>query len=163
MTRTIPAGTYNVYAGLSSGTGGDRIFGNLADVTGGTTNILGAFNQTFAATGGGTWGNSNLVPLKDKASTNTVVALSLSGTRTLRYNDGSGDFEFLLFTPVGAPAGPVFGKLTVGGGNLTITWTGGGSLQSSTDLKAWADVPNSSGGTFTTPLSGAHTFYRVKM
>ena len=61
-TRTFPAGNYNVYAGLSSGTKGDRIHGNLEDVTGGASTVLGVFEST-TITGG--WGNNNLVPLKD--------------------------------------------------------------------------------------------------
>jgi hypothetical protein len=47
-------------------------------------------------------------------------------------------------------------------GTLTITWTGGGTLQTSTDLKNWSEVPNSNGGTYSTATSGADAFFRVK-
>jgi hypothetical protein len=160
-TRNFPAGKYNVYAGLSSGATGDRIYGNLMDVTGGTQSVLGAFNSTMLTTGGGNWGNNNLVALKDAASTNNIVALDLSGTKTLRYNDGSGDIDFFLFTPVASEGLKITG-VSIASGNLTITWTGGGSLQTTADLKGWADVPNSSGGTYTTAASAAHAYYRVK-
>jgi hypothetical protein len=162
-TRTFPAGTYNVYAALSSGGSGDHIYGNLADVTGGTTNILGVFSSSMVTTGGGTWGNNNLVPLKDVASTNTVATVTLSGTRTLRYNDGSGDFDFILFAPVGSnPSQIQISSVTLTGGNITITWTGGGTAQTSTDLKTWADIPGANSGSYTTAATGAHSFYRIR-
>jgi len=121
----------------------------------------------MVSTGGATCGNNNLVPLKDAATTNTVVAVKLSGTKTLRYDDGSGDFDFLLFAPAGGapPSGPQITATTLSGGNLTITWTGGGSLQTSTDLSTstgWTDVPNSTGGTYTTPATDKVQFFRVK-
>jgi len=75
-TRNIPAGKYNVYAALSSGTAGDHISGNLAKVVGGTETVLGVFDST--APGG--WGNNGLLPLKADAAATTPLALDLGGT-----------------------------------------------------------------------------------
>ncbi|HMO66624.1 MAG TPA: hypothetical protein PKE47_15610, partial [Verrucomicrobiota bacterium] len=94
-TRNFPAGSYNVYAGLSHGDGATsatRIGGNLATVSGGTPTVVGAFFGN--ATGG--WGNNALVPLRDTAATNELVAGNLGGQQTGRFNTLNGDFDFLL-------------------------------------------------------------------
>jgi hypothetical protein len=94
-----------------------------------------------------------------------VAAVQLSGTQTLRFTPTSGDQDYYLLVPSGGvtpPNQPKITSATVSSGNITIVWINGGSLQNSSDLKAWADVPNSSSGTYTTPTAGAHTFYRVK-
>ena len=93
--------------------------------------------------GGGGWGNNNLFPLKDAATTNTVVSLALSGTKTLRFDSNGGDWDFMLFAPATALP-PQFSGITVdASGNVTITWTGGGTLQVTTSLTApvtWTSV-----------------------
>jgi hypothetical protein len=64
----------------------------------------------------------------------------------------------------GTPGGP---KLTIThtGGNITITWAGGGTLQSaaavSTSGTAWADVAGAS-SPYTTATTGTAKYYRVK-
>jgi hypothetical protein len=57
---------------------------------------------------------------------------------------------------------PKFGPVQIQGGNVTITWVGGGALQSSTDLKTWTDVSGNPNGTYTTAATAAHSFYRVR-
>lgn len=159
-TRNFPAGDYNVYAGLSSGTAGDNLRGNLMDVTGGASAILGA----FAASAPGGWGNNALVPLKDAATTNTVVKLTLGGNKTIRYNDGSGDWDFLLFTPAGGGGtAPEFtGIKRNADGTITAEWTGGGTLQvAPTVLGPWQDVPGATSPYTFTP-SAAMLFGRVR-
>jgi hypothetical protein len=164
-TRTFPAGNYNVYATMSSGGATDIVGGNLVDVTGGGSTVLGAFSKMVIAGGG--WGNNTLVPMKDAATTNTVVSLALSGTKTLRFNDVNGDFDDLLFAPAVAP-GPQFTGITVdASGNVTITWTGGGTLQMTTSLTApvtWTDItPAASPYTVTAAsLPGKTVFARIK-
>jgi hypothetical protein len=140
-TRTFPAGNYNVYATMSSGGATDVVGGNLVDVTGGGSTILGAFSKTVTAGGG--WGNNTLVPMKDAATTNTIVSLALSGTKTLRFNDVNGDFDNLLFAPAGSVAPQITGITVAASGDVTITWTGGGTLQITTSLTApitWSDI-----------------------
>ncbi len=158
-TRNIPQGTYNVYAGLSSGTAGDNMRGNLTDVTGGASTVLGV----FAAPAPGGWGNNALVPLKDVATTNTVVALNIGGTKTLRYNDGGGDWDFLLFTPAASAEGPKFTSIKRNAdGTVTVEWTGGGTLQAAPAVTGpWEDVTGAASPYTLTPTAPM-TFGRLR-
>jgi hypothetical protein len=65
--------------------------------------------------------------------------------------------------PVVAPLVPHIDAIRVAGGNVTITWSNGGTLESSPSLGApvWSSTGNSS-GTFTEPLGTGTKFYRVK-
>jgi hypothetical protein len=137
-TRDIPAGKYNVYATIGHGDANASIGGNLATVSGGTETIIGAFSGL--APGG--WGNNALLPLKDAASTNTIVELDLGGTKTFRYNDRNGDWDFMLFLPATtASAVKIDGIVKNADGTITITWTGGGTLQAAEAVTGpWQDV-----------------------
>jgi hypothetical protein len=140
-TRTFPAGDYNVYAAVSHGDGvasATRIGGNLEDRTGGGNTLLGAF---FGPSTGG-WGNNALLPLMDAATTNNMVTLTLSGTKTLRFNSQNGDWDFMLFVPAGGAEPPKFSKVSKNAnGTITVEWTGGGTLQAApTVLGPWQDV-----------------------
>jgi hypothetical protein len=58
---------------------------------------------------------------------------------------------------------PVLNRPTIAGNNLTITWSGGGTLQAASGLETpvtWTDV--SSSGTFTEPTTSNRRFYRVR-
>jgi hypothetical protein len=161
-TRTFPAAKYNVYALLSHGdavTTATRMGGNLVDVTGGASTKLGVFDAPTS----GAWGNDALVPMKDAASTNTIVSLDLSGTKTLRYNVVNGDYNGLLFAPAAVPVSTIkITAVSISGGNISITWTGGGELQSATQITGqWTGTGNTS-GTFSEAVSGPAKFYRVK-
>jgi len=161
-TRTFPAGKYNVYAALSHGDAvgsATRIGGALEEVTGGVATVLGAFDAPTT----GAWGNSALVPLKDAATTNTLVALDLSGTKTLRYHDRNGDWEYMLFVPAQA-AGAQFSSIKKNAdGTMTVTWTGGGTLQVSPTLIAptWQDVTGATSPYTFTPTA-AQLFGRIR-
>ncbi len=138
-TRNVPPGKYHIYAALSHGDANASIGGNLANVSGGTENVLGVFDGL--APGG--WGNNALLPLKDAATTNQVVALDLGGTQTFRYNDRNGDWDFLLFVPATEPGGELRIDSIVknANGTITVTWSGGGTLQAApTVLGPWQDV-----------------------
>lgn len=50
---------------------------------------------------------------------------------------------------------PVFGNPTLAGGNVTITWTGGGTLQESVDLQSWTNVAGSPTSPYQAPVSAA--------
>jgi hypothetical protein len=57
---------------------------------------------------------------------------------------------------------PQFASPTLNAGQLTLTWTGVGVLQESTDLETWADVPGNPGSGFVvTPGATGYKFYRV--
>ena len=98
-TRNFPAGTYNLYARISNGNGGTATV-PVSQVVGGqgtssqTNTAIGAFN--FPATG---WSPYNLIPMTDRFG--NAVAISLSGTNTLRVSAGSGaNLNFFMLTPV---------------------------------------------------------------
>ncbi|MCZ7637126.1 MAG: hypothetical protein M5U12_14470 [Verrucomicrobia bacterium] len=157
-TRNIPAGTYNVYAGLSHGDANASIGGTLATVSGGTETILGAFNGS--APGG--WGNNALVPLKDAATTSTVLALNLGGPTTFRYNDRNGDWDFLLFTPAATAAPEITGVRRNTDGTVTIEWAGGGTLEAApTVLGPWQTVTGATSPYTFTP-NAAMLFGRIR-
>ncbi|MGN6387042.1 MAG: PA14 domain-containing protein, partial [Verrucomicrobiota bacterium] len=64
----------------------------------------------------------------------------------------------------GGPVGPEIKTASVSGGQITITWTGGGTLESSPTLgtgAVWTSTGNSS-GSFTEAVNGKAKFYRVK-
>jgi hypothetical protein len=97
-TRSFPAGTYNLYARISGGNGGNATV-PVSKVTSGqgtstqTTTNLGAFR--FPANN---WGDYNYVPMTDPFG--NPVQLSLSGTSTLRVSAGSGaNINFLMLVP----------------------------------------------------------------
>lgn len=101
-TRTIPPGTYNVFAALSfDGTAAGQLRGTLARVTSNpsqpnqTLQTLGTFN----APGSGGWGQNDLVPMKAADGTDGFVKITGSGPTTLRYTMASGDFDYLILAP----------------------------------------------------------------
>jgi hypothetical protein len=58
----------------------------------------------------------------------------------------------------------VFGKPTLNGTQLTITWTGGGTLQEASEVSgAYSNVAGNPQGTFTTQATAARKFYRVSV
>jgi hypothetical protein len=168
-TRQVPTGNYQVWASMSYGESPStaiRAIGNLKKVTsdpaktGQTTTPIGYFRG--AATGG--WGANQLYPMRlttDAAGDAAVV--TLGGATTFQFEYASSDVDYFMLVPAsGGGSGLTITGVTVSAGTLKITWTGGGSLQSSADLKAWTDVPSSTGGTYSTATSAAHMFYRVK-
>lgn len=143
-TRTFPAGTYNVYAGMSHGDAGATMGGNLATVSGGTPTVVGS----FSGPGTGGWGNNALLPMMDSATTNTLATVQLSGSQTVRFNTENGDYDFILFVP--AQSGGSNATITrQENGDVVITWSSG-TLQSADSL----------GGTFA-PVAGATSPYTV--
>ena len=166
-TRNIPANNYQVWAALSHGnTGPDLLAGGLDLVTSG----VGSSNQTvqalgtFKAPGTGGWGNDGLVPLQD-ASGNTVVVTSAGGVQTLRFDTGGGDYDYFLLVP--ATTGPQIriNSIAITGGQVTIQWTGGGSLEWTTSLTppaTWTPTGNSSGSFSESVATAGNKFYRAK-
>lgn len=168
-TRTFPEGNYNVWAAISHGGGAaDRTSGSLQKVTSGatsttqTTQDLGTFDAP-GATGG--WGNNRLVPL---LSGGAPAVVPLNGTETIRYTAGSGDFDYLVFVKTaGAPpvGGPRITAVTRNGNQLTITWTGGGTLEESSTVgagAAWTAVAGAGAGTATVTVGTGNRFFRIR-
>ena len=141
-TRTIPAGKYNVYAGLSHGESlAGQLSGSLQKVTAGANTANQTLEElgTFTGQGTGGWGVNRLVPLQNAGGQN--VAVDLGGVTTLRYSSNNGDFDFLILTPAPTER-PVFTKTTLNAnGSLTLEWTGGGTLQAGPSISGpWAPV-----------------------
>lgn len=163
-TRNIPAGKYNVYAGLSHGeSAAGQLSGTLQKVTAGATTANQTLEElgTFTGQGTGGWGVNRLVPLQNAGGQN--VALDLGGTTTLRYSSNNGDFDFLLL--VAAPTElPMFTKTTLNAnGSLTLEWTGGGSLEASPSLTGpWAPIAGATSPfTFTPDPAVGQLFGRI--
>jgi hypothetical protein len=97
-TRTFPAGTYNIYARIAGGNGGNATVPVSQVVSGQgtssqTTANLGIFN--FPANN---WGAYNYVPMTDKFG--NAIPVTLSGTTTLRVSAGSGaNMNFFMLLP----------------------------------------------------------------
>jgi hypothetical protein len=167
-TRTIPANTYQVWLGGSyDGRGANQVAGFLEKVTSAvtTTNQTVEYLGHFRSPGSGGWGNNTLVPL---INTNTlaITTVSLSGQTTLRYNNQSGDIDYLMLIPTGA-AQPQIDSISVNAsGQVVISWTGAGTVQKTGALPTtggatWSDVPGASPLTVPPPASGVE-YYRLK-
>lgn len=164
-TRTVPAGDYEVYAALSHGDGPSNAHAlqgtlGLVDNAAATTQTVTPLG-VFDAPGTGGWGSNALVPLVASAGGSPLV-VPLSGNTTFRFNMGSGDFDYFLLVPAEAAAKAKFTGITADGANVTFEWTGGGTLQSSTDLVNWTDVPGATSPRTVNTATAPIKFYRVK-
>jgi len=165
-TRTFPANDYQVWAALSyDGRGADQLRGSLDLVTSDpskpsqTTQQLG----TFDAGASGGWGRNELVPMKVNGAITTV---HMAGVETVRFNQPSGDFDYLVFVPQNVgPEAPKFGTVTLNAnGSITIQWTGTGTLQTATSVTGpWTDVPGATSPFNYAPPAGEQMrFVRIK-
>jgi len=81
-----------------------------------------------------------------------------------RFHD-YGDFGTVVTPPTDTNAVHIT-SATLAGGQITINWTGGGTLQTGANLNSattgWADVPGANNGTFTGPAGTGTAFYRVR-
>jgi len=164
-TRTFPtpAKKYSVYGFASSG--GSPIQFTLDEVTAG----VGTETQTLKpladlkpgrATAG--WDNLELFQFTNPGTQDPAV-LELGGKKTLRITlpAGNGDIDYIAFIP--APdAAPKFTSIVRNAnGSLTLTWTGGGKLQSAASLKGpWTDVAGAASPLTLTPNADAQ-FARI--
>ena len=164
-TRTFPtpAKKYSVYGFASSG--GSPIQFTLDQVTAG----VGTEAQTLKplaelkpgrATAG--WDNLELFQFTDPTTKEPSV-LELGGKMTLRLTlpAGNGDMDFIAFIPA-ADEAPKFSSIVRNAnGSLTLTWTGGGKLQSAASLKGpWTDVAGAVSPLTLTPNADAQ-FARI--
>lgn len=161
-TRNFTIGDANIYLRASGGSFEvqlDRVTSSAKQANQ-TTQKLGSFKSQ--AGGGYGW-----VPLT--SDTGVLQALTLSGETTLRATIVSGNpvLNFFMMTPAVEVVTPGPTETTLvaklAGGQLTITWDGGGTLQSTSDLGSgqWSAVSNAS-SPYTTQTSGAPKFFRVR-
>jgi len=164
-TRTFPtpAKKYSVYGFASSG--GSPIQFTLDEVTAG----VGTEAQTLKpladlkpgrATAG--WDNLELFQFTNPG-TQVPAVLELGGKKTLRITlpAGNGDIDYIAFIPA-ADEAPKFSSIVRNAnGSLTLTWTGGGKLQSAASLKGpWTDVAGAVSPLTLTPNADAQ-FARI--
>jgi hypothetical protein len=168
-TRNIPAGNYQVWASMSFGDpGADVINGILSTVTGDvtTTNQTASVVGYFSGPTTGGWGANQLIPLRltdpDQTGSAAVVQLGGAGATTLRFEYASADFDYMMLVPATPIAtGPEL-EFSVSGGNLTITWTTPGTLETSTTFTGWTAVPGVTGNSYTTAPTDAARFFRLR-
>jgi hypothetical protein len=161
-TRTFPANEYEVWAALSydSRTSIDcrgQLFmvTSPANVPDQTVQSLGIFRNE----GTGGWGANDLVAMTDAAG--AVQKVALGGVQTVRFNQDSGDIDYLLFVPVGVARPKLDIKLNANG-SITVSWEGGGMLQAApTVLGPWVDVPTAASPYTFTPTEKM-LFGRIK-
>lgn len=163
-TRTIPNGTYKVWAALSHGNSGANLLrAKLSRVTSAANVPAQTLADIGSFVGSGTagWGANRLVPLVDAGG--AIREIAFGGTETLRVNLDSGDFDYLVLQAVSLTPTTSF-QLTAtrnGAGNLVLTWEGGAKLTSSATLDgAYTDVTGSS-GIVVTP-DAASQFYKLR-
>lgn len=181
---------YNVYAGLGQGNGVGTspharyaVLQTLDSPTAPTvTNSVGIFDDVASGNygqNGGVGTGVGLVPLTD--GNGNMVAVNFSGTQTLRAyfptantnatlningnliapQNGSGDFDYLLFVPAAAPiiGGPTVHAATVGG-KVTITYTG--TLVSSSTVNGTYSPVSGAVSPYTPPSTAGVQFYKTK-
>jgi hypothetical protein len=144
-TRTIPQGTYYVIGGFANdGRGVNAIRVDLstvanatiADGSTGTGPIVAGDLQgvtkvgTFLSDGTGAWSSDDLIPLKTDAGEWAIVTAP-GGSMTFRMTARSGpDLDYFALYEAGVVPRPEITGITVGaGGAITVTWTGGGTLE----------------------------------
>ncbi|HKS36827.1 MAG TPA: hypothetical protein VJW76_06535 [Verrucomicrobiae bacterium] len=164
-TRQIPANTYQVWAAMSyGGTGANLLQGNLLKVTAGATTPSQTTEPVGVFRGAGTagWGANTLVPMRENAAATAIKTVQFSGETTLRFENVSGDFDYLMLIPVG-PSGPVLNQPTLSGNTVTISWTGTGTLQETDSLSPpnWTTAP-SQANPQTVSASGVSKYYRLQ-
>jgi len=169
-TRQIPANTYQIWAAMSyGGQGANLLQGNLLRVTSGATTASQTTEPVGVFRGPGTagWGANGLVPLRDTPTSSAIKTVQLSGENTFRFENVSGDFDYLMLIPVG-PSGPVINAPTLSGGAVTISWSGTGFiLEQATNLTGspadWSAVPGNPPSPFVVNVGTApRTFYRLR-
>lgn len=83
------------------------------------------------------------------------------GTKIL-VNDTTNPDSLRTFRARSAPAQSVMNAPTFSGGNVTISWTGPGTLEEATSITGpWTDSP-SQNNPQTVPATGARKFYRIR-
>ncbi len=108
------------------------------------------------------------------SGTPTATARFVEGSGLVTVSDGrltvsngplasNNKVAFIEFAQLPAAAvKPSLAQPKLSGNTLTITWTGGGKLQETSDLTGpWTDVAGNPNGTASVPTSTPHKFYRV--
>jgi hypothetical protein len=122
---------------------------------------------TFTGNGTGAWSSNDLVPLRNDAG--EPVLIDLDGTTTVRatFSNTDGDGDFMLFYCTDCVTQPEIEitSITRSGNQITVTWTGGGTLFKASALPAapgdWTTTGESDGSA-TLTIEGNMLFLRVQ-
>lgn len=140
----VPNGRYSVHAVVGESDNFDSVYDLTAE---GVTILTGTANtdvRWFEGTGTVTVSDGRLSLGNGPTAVNNKVC-----------------FVDIAALP-GEATPPVFAAPTLSNGNLTVTWTGGGTLQEASSVSGpWADVPGNPSGTYTAPATAALKFYRA--
>jgi len=155
-TRTFPQSTFNIWAAMSyDGRSAGQLNSSLDMVTSDPTKADQTFQRlgTFVAPGSGGWGRNELVPMKNGAG--AIATVPMGGVQTVRVNLGSGDVDYLILVPSAGEAPRFTGITRNANGSVTVSWTGGGTLQSAPSVTGpWQDVPGATSPAVLTPTGG---------
>jgi hypothetical protein len=180
-TRTFPTGRYAIYVaaahdGLPADADApneiDLILSRVANPTmadgssagaeGGAQGLTKLGNFLSKATGA--WSSNDIIPLT--SDTGAPVEVNLGGTQTVRltYNAVDGDTDYFLFycldcttTPVGTTA-----SITRSGNNITISSSGGGTVEATDSLTAPRTWTTVGPAPQTVPATGRARFFRIR-
>jgi hypothetical protein len=100
------------------------------------------------------------------ASVNAQTGPGYDNIVTLRginhSTEGGGNWMGLDYVKVDAPgtAAPQITAVTMANGKITVTWTGGGTLQTATDVAGpWTLITTATGGTYTADITTTENRY----
>jgi hypothetical protein len=152
-----------VWAALSrDGRDANSISASLALVSGDrtTTNQTTQTLGTFSGPGTGGWGRNMLFPMKNTQG--AIATVKMGGEQTVRFYDSGGDFDYFFFVPTAAPVEPpMITGATLAGGTITVTWTGGGTLESAASLAGPWTATGDSDGSYSKTVTAGSEFFRV--
>ncbi|MCL4176566.1 MAG: hypothetical protein KJ072_02310 [Verrucomicrobia bacterium] len=164
-TRTIPANTYQVWAGMSSDRAAvtNGMVASLSRVVGSASvsNQVVEAIGTFQSAGTRNWGATALVPLRNASQ--EVVEVGLSGLTTLRVDMDYGDVDYLMLIPTGGALPPEFTSVVINAnGSITVTWEGDGVLEAAPSVTGPWDAIEGATSPFTLEPTEAMLFGRIK-
>lgn len=111
-----------------------------------------------------TWVGNGVLETSPQLGTNAVwTQVQGGGTGTATFTIGPGTLFFRV-RGTGTPTESRITSITRSGAQLTITWTGGGTLEATDQIgpAAWTPVPDAGAGTATVPVGVGNRFFRVR-
>jgi hypothetical protein len=89
--------------------------------------------------------------------------VSDSGTYAVRVSNPGGSITSTDAVVTVNLLPPTLGQPSIADGNFTITWTGGGEIETATDIEGpWEPTGNTS-GSYMEPLGSGNKFFRIRL
>jgi hypothetical protein len=108
--------------------------------------------------GGRSVGDANFDPDLAISNSSLVSGDNVLAVEVKQVNATSSDITFGL----DLIADPELTIAAVSASQVRVSWAGGGTLQSSTDLKTWTDVAGAAPPSLLVSVTTSHTFYRLR-